>query len=48
MFLNVLSKASSIKCYEGGGKNRLKLGALLLILMSSTVLSTTDQQVIKK
>lgn len=48
IFLNVLSKASSIKCNERGGKNRLKLGALLLILMSSTALSATDQQVIKK
>lgn len=48
MFLNVLSKASSIKCNERGGKNRLKLGALLLFLISSTMLSATDQQVIEK
>ncbi|MGL5655532.1 MAG: autotransporter outer membrane beta-barrel domain-containing protein [Fusobacteriaceae bacterium] len=48
MFLNVLSKARGIKCNEKGGENRLKLGALLLILMSSTILSATDQQVIEK
>lgn len=48
MFLKKLSKASSIKNVNSSTKRRIQLGALLLFLANSTILSAGDQYLVKE